>query len=353
MSPQHTHHGIVVGVDGSPSSTMAVEWAARDAEMRNVPLKLVHVVGPMVTGAGDGSDIAALSDYGQLQDDQARQLMEQAYKVAKEAVSPSWAANVSSEVLHAPIAPALVDLSKHADMVVVGCRGQGAVARALLGSVSSGLAHHAHCPVAVIHEEDPMVVCSPQAPVVVGIDGSPTSELAAEIAFDEASRRGVELVALHAWSDMGPLGFPSTNWAPIEWRNIEDREGEVLAERLCGWQERYPDVVVHKVVGLRSACPQVARTCAEGSARGGGQPRSRRVPRHAAGLGQHRGREHRPDSGDHRPHAPIPLRQSQIQNTTARKETMMNCWCGHGPWHHHGYPYPTPAAYGPPVYYEQ
>ncbi|MGB5110457.1 MAG: universal stress protein, partial [Mycobacterium sp.] len=36
MSPQHTHSGIVVGVDGSPSSTVAVEWAARDAEIRNV-----------------------------------------------------------------------------------------------------------------------------------------------------------------------------------------------------------------------------------------------------------------------------------------------------------------------------
>ncbi len=77
-------------------------------------------------------------------------------------------------------------------MVVVGCRGQGAVARVLLGSVSSGLVHHAHCPVAVIHDEDPLTARSPQAPVVVGVDGSPTSELATEIAFDEASpRRGI------------------------------------------------------------------------------------------------------------------------------------------------------------------
>lgn len=93
--------------------------------------------------------------------------------------------------------------------------------------------------------------------VVVGIDGSPTSELATDIAFDEASRRGVELVALHAWSDMGPLDFPSTNWAPIEWRNIEDQEKEVLAERLSGRQERYPDVVVHKVVVCDRPAPRL------------------------------------------------------------------------------------------------
>ncbi len=98
---------------------------------------------------------------------------------------------------------------------------------------------------------------SRQAPVVVGVDGTPASELATEIAFDEASRRGVELVALHAWSDMGPLDFPSINWAPIEWRNIKDQEEEALAERLCGWHDRYPDVVVHKVVVCDQPAPRL------------------------------------------------------------------------------------------------
>jgi nucleotide-binding universal stress UspA family protein len=43
-----THHGIVVGVDGSPSAKTAVDWAARDAAMRGVPLTLVHVLAPPV-----------------------------------------------------------------------------------------------------------------------------------------------------------------------------------------------------------------------------------------------------------------------------------------------------------------
>lgn len=252
MSAQHTPRGIVVGVDGSPSSTVAVEWAARDAQMRNVPLKVVHVVAPIVAPAEGWS-----ADYPQFQEDRARHIVEQAHKVAVETSSPNRAAQVTSEVLHAPIVPTLVDMSKTAEMVVVGCRGQGAVASALLGSVSSGLVHHAHCPVAVIHDEDPLTTRSPQAPVVVGVDGSPTSQLATEIAFDEASRRGVGLVAVHAWSDMGPLDFASVNWAPIEWRNIKGREEEVLAERLCGWQDRYPDVAVHKVVVSDRPAPRL------------------------------------------------------------------------------------------------
>ena len=248
MPPKQTQRGIVVGVDGSPSSTVAVEWAALEAEMHNVPLKLVNVVPPLVAAAEGWSDISVPIDYSRFQDDQARQIIDEAHKVAVEAASPDRAPHVTSEVLHAPIVPTLVDLSKQADLVVVGCRGHGAVANTLLGSASSGLVHHAHCPVAVIHDEDPLTTRPPTAPVVVGIDGSPTSELATEIAFDEASRRGVGLVAVHAWSDMGPLDFPSMNWAPIEWRNIRDQEEEVLAERLCGWQDRFPDVVVHKVV---------------------------------------------------------------------------------------------------------
>ncbi|KZS67646.1 universal stress protein [Mycobacterium ostraviense] len=256
MPDSHIHPGIVVGIDGLPSSTTAVQWAARDAEMRNVPIHLVHVIAPMATSEG-WSGLPILANNAGWQEERAREIIEQADKVVAEATSTSRAPHVTREVLHAAIVPALVDLSKSADMVVVGCRGQGGVAGALLGSVSSGLAHHAHCPVAVIHDEDVLTARSPQAAVVVGIDGSPTSELATDIAFDEASRRGVELVALHAWSDMGPLDFPSTNWVPIEWRNIEDQEKEVLAERLSGRQERYPDVVVHKVVVCDRPAPRL------------------------------------------------------------------------------------------------
>jgi nucleotide-binding universal stress UspA family protein len=125
VAPHQTRLGIVVGVDGSPSSISAVEWAARDADMRNVPIKLVHIVAPIVTAAEGWSDIPAPSDLTRWQEDHARQIIEEAHKLAVEASSPSRASQVTSEVLYAPIVPTLVDLSKRADMVVVGCRGEG------------------------------------------------------------------------------------------------------------------------------------------------------------------------------------------------------------------------------------
>jgi nucleotide-binding universal stress UspA family protein len=79
--------------------------------------------------------------------------------------------------------------------------------------------------------------------VLVGIDGSPVSELATAIAFDEASRRGVELTALHAWSDFEVLALSGVDWPALQ--SEADRS---LAERLAGWQERYPDVRVHRLV---------------------------------------------------------------------------------------------------------
>ena len=115
-------------------------------------------------------------------------------------------------------------------MVVVGCRGLGAIGRRVLGSVSWGLVHHAHCPVAVIHDEDPLMPQPAMAPVVVGIDGSPASESATAIALEEASRRGVELVAVHAWSDYTYDDFPALP-SRRSWRSRPTRR------RPSGWPD--------------------------------------------------------------------------------------------------------------------
>ena len=128
-------------------------------------------------------------------------------------------------------------------MVVAGCHGRTGQHRRLLGSVSTGLIHHAHCPVAVVHDEVPPSLQSAQMPVLVGIDGSRASELATAIAFDEASWRGVDLVALHVWSDAD-----MSTVIGIEPSVVQSAAEKTLAESLAGWQERYPEVTVHRLV---------------------------------------------------------------------------------------------------------
>jgi nucleotide-binding universal stress UspA family protein len=130
-------------------------------------------------------------------------------------------------------------------MVVVGCRGLGAVSRWLLGSVTADLIRHAHSPVVVVHGEQESLPSAGTAPVVVGIDGSPASENALAFAFDEASRRGVPLVAVHAWGDVDGEPLPGS-----QWENLRVLAEERVAERLAGWGERYPDVVIQREVVL-------------------------------------------------------------------------------------------------------
>ena len=238
MSGRSTHSGVVVGVDGSPSSTMAVRWAAREATMRNIGLTLVHVSEP--PAVWPAAPIPAV--IYQRHQEGARQLVADAIRVAEDSVPEGNRPEIDSELLCAATVPTLIDLSKEAHMMVVGCRGQDALQRTLLGSVSTGLIHHAHCPVAVIHDEAPIVLGPSQLPVLVGIDGSPASEPATAIAFDEASFRGVDLLAVHAWTDSAATsGVLSKQWSALQ-----SRAAEILAERLAGWQERYPDVTVHR-----------------------------------------------------------------------------------------------------------
>jgi nucleotide-binding universal stress UspA family protein len=180
--------------------------------------------------------------YWESQQDMGREILNDALKTVEDATKGS-PIEVTREIFNGRAVHTLVDLSKEAQLVVVGGRGRGALARMLLGSVSTGLVHHAHCPVAVIPDRDPLMSHPSEAPVVVGIDGSPASELATSIAFDEASWRGVELVAVHAWSDTEVFELPG-----VDLSAIKAQAEEALSERLAGWQERYPDVVVRRAV---------------------------------------------------------------------------------------------------------
>jgi nucleotide-binding universal stress UspA family protein len=244
MSNRNTHHGVVVGVDGSPSSQVAVRWAAREATMRHVPLTIVHVAASLPVAASTLAWPAGRipEEVLEIQENEARNVIAEAIKVAGSEVEGDRPEITSEQFYGGPV-PTLVDLSKEAQMVVVGCRGRTGRHRRLLGSIATGLIHHAHCPVAVVQDEVSSWTQPAQLPVLVGIDGSRASELATAIAFDEASWRGVDLVALHVWCDADM----STVYG-IEPSVVQSAAEKTLAESLAGWEERYPEVTVHRLV---------------------------------------------------------------------------------------------------------
>lgn len=250
MSAPVTHHGVLVGVDGSPSSKVAVKWAARDAAMRGVPLMLVHVLAPPVVMAFPETPMPA--GYVEWQEEQGKRHIQDAFEIVETSVGKADPPQVDAETVVGTTVPTLVDLSKEATMLVVGCRGHGWLRRSLLGSVSSNLVRHAHCPVAVIHDDNPPMADPTRAPVVVGVDGSPVSDAATALGFEEASFRGAELVAVYAWRDTAVFDVPGIDFATMQ------ADGErLLAEQLAGWQERYPDVDVRRVVACDRPADQL------------------------------------------------------------------------------------------------
>jgi nucleotide-binding universal stress UspA family protein len=69
------------------------------------------------------------------------------------------------------------------------------------------------------------------------------------LAFEEASLRNAELVAAHTWTDYSSdSAYASASLVMVDWSRVENEQAEMLAERLAGWQEKYPDVTVRRVV---------------------------------------------------------------------------------------------------------
>ncbi|TQK27135.1 universal stress protein [Arthrobacter sp. SLBN-53] len=231
-SPQHDL-GIVVAVDGSPGSDAAVAWAAAEAVRRAVPVTLMSVSAPVIATWSTPNDASTIA---KAQEDSSHDILGHAVQTFAAAVGGTHAPGVRTESRPSPVVGTLAEASRQALLLVVGNRGTGGHSRLPLGSVAAGLLHHARCPVVVVHPGD---AADPSAPVVLGVDGSTSSDAATELAFEEAALRGVELIAVHAWSDVGLLPLYGTDW-----QIFEDQARSALADRLADWQRRFPDVRV-------------------------------------------------------------------------------------------------------------
>ena len=228
---------VVVGVDGSPQALRAVRWAVPEARRRQAVLQLVTALAwtedPMV-----GLPALSKAPYGQYLREAAEKGLAAAGDVATE-VDPD--VPVEREVVLSFPAGALLERSQAAELLVVGDHGRGRIASAVAGSVALSVAARSACPVVVVRGAIP----DGALPVVVGIDGTPLSEAAIPFAFDAAAARHVPLIAVHTWLD--EINDPALAEL-VDWQTAAVRAEEILAERLAGWGEKYPDVPVQRLV---------------------------------------------------------------------------------------------------------
>ncbi|MEV0173592.1 universal stress protein [Streptomyces sp. NPDC050803] len=181
---------LVVGVDGSEPSLRAVDWAADEAVLRGVPLRLVYAC---LWQRYEGVSLAR--DLGRRTGEPSPQEIVGA--AAQRARTRQPRLQVSTEVVFEEPEYALVHAGRQASALVVGTRGRSGIAELLLGSVSLTVAAQADCPVIVLRgSHDNQATPPVHGRVVVGI-----GEDAAAVGFAaaEARRRGVPLEAVRAW----------------------------------------------------------------------------------------------------------------------------------------------------------
>nr|WP_314143196.1 universal stress protein [uncultured Rhodococcus sp.] len=223
---------IIVGIDGSAAADKAVIWAALCAHRRDRRLHIVTAVDmPGVVDlsefAGEATEFVAT----------AKSRLVAAETLATLVVDdPSF--EVTSSAVEGGVMDVLIGVSAQAEILVIGASETGAV--------TLSLAAHSVSPVAVVRGRDIDGRPVAEGPVVVGIDGSDVNQAAVEWAFVEASARDAVLIAVHVWSDVDLT--QSFGRAPKDWQAIADGEEALLAESLAGWQERFPDVEVQRVV---------------------------------------------------------------------------------------------------------
>lgn len=238
---------VMVGVDGSLGSEVALSWALDDATARNARVQVVCCHSrPMSVGWGT-TDAMEIEQWATSARDAAQEVIERAISQA-ERVAPG--VEVSGFVIEGRAGEVLTDLSADAAGIVVGSRQLKALGSALLGSVGAGVAARARCPVVVVR--GPAGLAAEHPAVVVGVDGTDATEPALEFGFEYATQHGVPLHAVMCWR---PDALATMQWR--EAAPVPERAQTWLSETVASWQQRYPTVSAtaavirdHPVAGL-------------------------------------------------------------------------------------------------------
>ncbi|WP_329267857.1 universal stress protein [Streptomyces sp. NBC_01451] len=256
---------VTVGLDGSPESLAAAEWAAREAELRGLALHLVH--------AWDRQPHAE-----PVPDEEAhRQWGDRILREATERLHDRHPAlEITSEQVRQPPVTTLLAASGDADPLVIGSRGLSGVTGFLVGSAGLGIVAQTERPVVLVrsgaraedeHQPDAdgrPSAATPFRDVVLGLDHEYPDDGVIAFAFEAAARRAARLRVVHGWSL--PSYFADGPGADQGLTGELDRKEESTVEAvLAPWREKFPGVEVVGQTAVGSAAGHLVDASADAS----------------------------------------------------------------------------------------
>ncbi|MFB0631554.1 universal stress protein [Streptomyces sp. AB3(2024)] len=241
---------ITIGVDGSAESRAAARWAAQEAALRLVPLRLVHAVDwpldPVVPGLGR-EDVDRWAD--QALTEATRDLHRRHPRL-----------EITTRCLAARPAAALAAEAADAGLLVLGSRGLGGLVGFIVGSVAMSTLVATDTPVVLVRvADDPDALrIGSGAEVIVGVDIHESCDRVLAFAFEEAARRHCALRAVHDWKMPAAYAYVPF-FDPDNERDVGRSVTHMVEDMLVPWRHKFPDVDVSHSVFMGSAGDHLVR----------------------------------------------------------------------------------------------
>ncbi|KAF4405313.1 MULTISPECIES: universal stress protein [Streptomyces] len=244
---------VTLGLDGSRESLTAADWAAREALLRGLPLRIVHVWQALGYPQPPLIDLPTQRHF-------AERILREATAELRDRYPEL---DITAQQLSGRPAEILSNVADDADMLVLGSRGLGALTGFLLSSVALATVAHTDRPIVLVRageqageERRPvssgdMPASAPYRDVVLGLDLSGPCDALIEFAFDAAARRAARLRVVHGWSlppayrnDPGALD-------PDRTVKLTTEEANRLSDALRPWRDKFPgvEIVEQAVIG--------------------------------------------------------------------------------------------------------